>query len=52
MKWLTKGSSKRPCYDSQKDIEDISNVITDICSVLATNKLSIFFWKNDILYEK
>ena len=64
MKWLTKVTSKRHYYDSQKDIEDILNVIPDIYSITATNNCANNsgtdmancvindFLKNDILYEK
>ena len=37
MKLLTKDSSKRANGNSQKDTEDISNVITDIDSVTTMN---------------
>ena len=63
MNLLTKDSSKRDnCY-SQKDTEDILNVITDIYFVTAINNCVNNFvtnmanrvinicWKNDMLYE-
>ena len=63
MNLLTKDSSKRDnCY-SQKDNEDILNVITDIDFVTAINNCVNNFvtnmanrvinicWKNDMLYE-
>ena len=64
MKLLTKDSSKRANGNSQKDTEDISNVITDIDSVTTmnncvnnaitdmTNHVVIFFFfflENDVL---
>ena len=63
MKLLSKDSLKRADCDSQKHIEDISNVITDINSVTAisncvtnsvadiANHIIVFFFEEDILYE-
>ena len=63
MKLLTKKRSKRANSDSQKNIEDLSNVIADIDSVTAINNyfnnevtdmanyIAIFFLKHDMLYE-
>lgn len=59
MKLLTKDSSKRANCDTQKDIEDITNVTIDINSVKAmynciknsitnmTTDVIKCFWKND-----
>ena len=37
MKWLTKDISKRANCDSQKVIEDILNIMTDIETIAAVN---------------
>ena len=65
MKKLTKDSSKRANCDSQKNIKDISNAITDIDLVTTINNcvnnsvadmtnqviIFFFFWKNDMLLD-